>query len=198
MKHSVKNGIHLLAISGLFFAGCGLDIAEIIDELDLDDIEITIDESVNIIQEIDPREAELPVDLAAREEVIFVDNSVDVIVDVSNDLVVEELPDLVLIGFENLTGADIYVTYLVDGVLEGVLVFVDETLLLEYNPCVDEIELLLEEDFDPITGEFIEEFPLEGTLFVNPFDFACGTALIITFDPVAISAETELIDLVIN
>jgi hypothetical protein len=175
-------------------AGCPVDFGDVLD--DLEDLELTIDQSVNIIQEEDPREVVvLPADFDDRGDTIIIADDADVIVDVSEDLVIVELPDITLVGFENLTGFDVYITYAVDGELQGVLVYRNETLLLEY-PCLTLIELIAEEDFDPLTGSFLDEYDLTGIDFVNPFDFECGDALIITIDPFALTASTERIDLI--
>jgi hypothetical protein len=173
--------------------GCNLDLEDVLDELE--ELELTIDRSVNVIQADDPRTVILPTEFDDRGDTIIIDNGVDVIVDVSEQLVIAELPNITLVGFENVTGYDIYVTFLVDGDLQGVLVFDGETLLLEY-PCLSLIELLDEEDFDPFSGVFIDEFDLRGTDFWNPFDFECGDAIIITIDPFAVSATAERIDLI--
>jgi hypothetical protein len=184
----------LTLLSGLVASGCGVlgggDVLE-----DLEDLELRIDRSVNIIQEDDPRRVAPPAGFVDRGDTVIIADDVDIIVDVSEDLVVEELPDITLVGLENLTGYDIYVTYAVDGDVQGALVYEGETLLLEYF-CLEVIELILEEDFDPVTGLFVDEFDLGNAEFINPFDFECGEALIITFDPVEVIAVPERIDLV--
>jgi hypothetical protein len=175
-------------------AGCPIDFEDVLD--DLEDLELTIDQSVNIIQQDDPRDVVVyPADFDDRGDTIIIADDADVIVDVSEDLVLIELPDITLLGFENLTGFDVYITYAVDGEIQGVLVYSGETLLLEY-PCLTLIELFTEEDFDPLTGTFLDEYDLSGNDFVNPFDFECGEALIITIDPFALTATAEQIDLV--
>lgn len=179
----------LLAFPG---AGCNIDIDELEDLLE--DIEININNAVNTIQTDDPRQIALPQPVVDRGNTIIINQTVNVIVDVSNQLVVEELPDITLIGFENITGFDIYLQYLVDGELQGVFVFDGETLLLEY-PCLADIQLLSEEDFDVFSGIFIQEFDLSSVLLLNPFDFECGQAVILTIDPFSVSASTEIIEL---
>jgi len=180
-------------VACLAAAGCNFDFEEVLDELE--ELELTIDRSVNIIQDDDPRTVILPDAFYDRGDTIIIGDDVDVIVDVSTQLVIEELPDITLVGLENVTGFDIYLTFYVDGDLQGVLVFNGETLLLEY-PCLSLIELIGEEDFDPFSGVFVDEFDLTGTDFFNPVDFDCGDAIIITIDPFAVSATAERIDLI--
>ncbi|MCA9244064.1 MAG: hypothetical protein KDA32_08930 [Phycisphaerales bacterium] len=175
---------------GLSMGGCP-NLEEVLSELEK--LELTIDNSVNVVQTQDPRDPNFyPADF---NQPIIISNNADVIFDISTDLVVEVLPDITLLGLENITGYDIYVRYFVDGVEQGVLVFDGETLLLEY-PCVDLVELASEEDFDPIDGVLVDAFDLSDAFFENPFDFICGEALIITFDEFAVTATPERIDLV--
>lgn len=181
-----------LLLSGLSLTGCGLDLEEILDELE--ELELTIDQSVDIIQQIDPRNLVPPQDFVDRGDTVIIDNSVDVIVDVSDDLVYEELPNITLLGFENLTGFDVYITYYADNELQGVFVYDGETLLLEYD-CLTWVDLDWEEDFDPVTGAFWAEYDLDGISF-GPTDFYCGEALIITIDAFGVYATVEYIDLV--
>lgn len=173
--------------------GCvgGDELEDIIDELDLDDIEIEIENEIGVIQSRDPNAIVLPV---ALEEEIIIQEEVTIITEISEQLIIEELPDITLVGFENLTGLDAYYTYFADGVLQGVFVFDGETLLLEY-PCLFDIEVISEEYFDPFTGEFVDSFDLEGAFFENPFDFDCGDAFIISFFEDAIETEATAIDL---
>lgn len=164
--------------------GANIDLEDL-----LEDLQINIDRSVNVIQQRDPRTVVLP---PALQQDIVLNANVDVIVDVRTDIVAARLPDITLLGFENLTGFDIYIQYLADGQIQGIFVFDGETLLLEY-PCLDEIVLLFEEDFDPFTGVFVADFDLIGSEFFNPIDFECGDALILTFFPDAVEANVELI-----
>ncbi len=175
--------------------GCGLegdDIEDIIDELD--EIDLRIGSRVDTIQVVDPRGATLPPVLVERGDTVIIQEEVIIVDDVRTDIIIEEIPDITLVGFENLTGLDGYYRYLADGVLQGVFVFDGETLLLEY-PCLFDIELLSEEYFDPFTGELIDSFDLTGSVFFNPEDFQCGDAFIITFTLDEVFADAEAIDL---
>lgn len=116
------------------------------------------------------------------------------IVDISSDLTVDVLDDITILGFQNLTGYDIYITYAVDDEPQGVLVYDGETLLLEYE-CLTYIDLFTEEDFDPFTGVFVAEYDISDVFF-EPQDFDCGEALIITIDPFGVDVSFEYIDLV--
>ncbi len=155
-------------------AGCRTDLAELLDELD--DLEIIIDNSVNQVQVIDPRTTTVPGGntIVLRDEAVFID-------DVSDDLDPVLLPDITLVAFENQTGFDLYLEFAVDGIFQSIFVFDGESVLLEY-PCLLDIELLREEDYDPVTGQlvFLDD-GLVGTIFFNPDDFICGDAVIFTF-----------------
>ena len=110
------------------------------------------------------------------------------------DIDVVELPDRTVLGFENDTGWDIYITYYADDEFQGVYVYDGEALLLEY-PCLSVIELISEDDVDPYTGVLVDSFDLTGVDFFNPDDFFCGDAFILNFDPYSVSARAEVIDL---
>lgn len=148
----------------------------------LEDLEIVIISEVDAIQVVDPRFDPLDPDLEAalldRGDTIFISEGADVVIDISQELVVEELPDILLLGLENLTGFDIYLEYFADDVLQGVLIFDGETLFIEY-PCLESVDLIFEDDFDVVTGELVGSFDLDA-LFLNGEDFFCGDALIIT------------------
>jgi len=182
----------LVALGGLL-AGCSTGIGEgVLDVLAA--LELDIGDRVTVIQDHDPRMGPLPAGLVGREETIIIADDADVIISITEQLVVEELPNITLLGIENDTGYDIYVRYAVDGAVQGVLVYEGETLLLEY-PCLDAIELLSEEDFDPFTGAFVEEFDLTGIEFLNGLDFFCGEAVIVNIDPFGVDATIETVDL---
>ncbi len=193
-----KNLIALLATAliGATMGGCpDIELEDVLEEL-----EININQVVSDVQTIDPRSNDLILLGDAADTVVVIEDNADVIVDIRDQLVVEELLDINLIGFENLTGFDVYLVFLVDGIEQGVFVFDGETLLLEY-PCIEQLQLLAEEDYDPFTGEFLGDFDLSGLNYFNgdffaaPQDFYCGDALILTIDPIAITAEADLIDL---
>lgn len=170
----------VLAFSSLLVTGGCPSADEIEDILDeLDDIEIEIDQSVNNVQTIVPDDDDLPDVLIQEGDTIIIADDATIVTDVSETLIIEELPDITLVGFENFTGLDAYYQYFVDGEFQGIFVFADETLLIEY-PCLLDIEIVSEEYFDPFTGEFVEGFDVN-EIFFNPDDFFCGDAFIMTF-----------------
>jgi hypothetical protein len=73
-------------------------------------------------------------------------------------------------------------------------VYDGEALLLDY-PCLDVIELISEDDVDPVSGLLVDSFDLTGDNYFNPDDFFCGDAFILNFDPFSISARAEVINL---
>lgn len=154
-----------------------------------------IDRAINAIQTEDPRDFTPPDDLHDRGDTIIIDTDVTVVVNVEQQITVREAPRVTLLGFENLTGADIYIRYEADGEFQGIFIFDGETLLLEY-PCLDDVALLSEDDFDPDTGVFIDSFDLRDIVFLNGPDFGCGEAFIISIDASSVLGSTEAIDLV--
>lgn len=167
--------------------GCDVQVGDL-----LADIELQLNSSVGRIQTRDPRTIVLPPPIAERGDTVIIEAEAEIIVSIQEQLVIEELPNITLLGFENLTGFDMYLTYAADGVIQEVFVFDSETLLLEY-PCLDAVQLLTEEDYDAF-GEFVQSFDLD-TDYFNPEDFFCGDALILTLDPFEVSASIEIIDL---
>ena len=147
--------------------------------------------AVGVIQ---TRPQDLPPVLVERGDTIIIDNRVTIIEDPAYDIDVVELPDRTVLGFENDTGWDIYITYYADDEFQGVYVYDGEALLLEY-PCLSVIELISEDDVDPYTGVLVDSFDLTGVDFFNPDDFFCGDAFILNFDPYSVSARAEVIDL---
>lgn len=182
----IFGGLAMAAVLGFGMGGCPDEIEDILD--DLEEIEINVDNSVNSVQTDIVTDDELPDDLIDEGDTIIIADDATIITDISSDLIITELPDITLVGFENLTDLDAYYTYFVDGQFQGIFVFSGETLLIEY-PCLSDIEISTEEYFDPFTGEFIEGFDV-GAVFFNPDDFICGDALIITFDVDDIFVET--------
>jgi hypothetical protein len=180
------------ALAGFVTTGCDVQVGEVqVGDL-LGDIELQLNSSVDQIQTRDPRAIALPPPIVDRGDTVIIEEEVEIIISVQEQLVIEDLPDITLVGFENLTGFDVYLTYVADGVVQEVFVFAGETLLLEY-PCLDAVQLLTEEDYDEF-GEFVQSFDLEADYF-NPEDFFCGEALILTLDPFEVIASIEIIDL---
>lgn len=185
--------VAVMAALPILAGGCPSsdDIEDILDELDLDDIEFKIESNVDEIQLEDPRFVDLPDDAS---DTVIINNNVTIINNIQEDIVIEELPDVTLLGFENLTGLDAYYQYFADGDLQGIFVFDGETLLLEY-PCLTEIELISEEYFDPFSGVLEESFEIDNAIFERPLDFDCGDAFIVTFTDVDITVDALAIDL---
>ena len=177
--------ISLAALAGLAGTGCDVQVGDL-----LADIELQLNSSVDRIQVSDPRTIVLPPSIVDRGDAVVIWDEVEVIVSLQDQLVIQELPDITLLGIENLTGFDMYLWYTADGVDQEVFVYEGETLLLQY-PCLDAVQLWVEEDYDEF-GNFVQSFDLEADYF-NPEDFYCGEALIITLDPFAVTASIEVI-----
>jgi hypothetical protein len=157
----------------------------------VDNIIARLTGAIGVIQ---TRPQTLPPVLTQQGDTVLIDNSVTIINNPAQDLVFAELPNRTILGFENDTGLDIYIEYFADDELQSVYVYDGGALLLEY-PCLTVIELVSEDDVDPYTGELVDSFDLAGADFVNPYDFACGDAFILNFDPFSINARTEVVSL---
>lgn len=178
--------IAAVGLSLSLVAGCPSGIG-----IDIEDIVARLTSAVGPIQ---TRPQELPPVLVQEGHTILIDASVTIINDPIRDLVVVELPNRTVLGFENDTGWDIYIRYYADDELQGVYVYDGEVLLLDY-PCLSIVELISEDDIDPGTGLRVDSFDLTGADFFNPEDFYCGDAFILNFDPWTISARAEVIPL---
>ena len=190
------------AAISLMLGGCTVDLGQLADLVTVvgtDEDGATNDEAsrlegaVGSVQTEDPRDAALPDELVDEGDTLVIDADVDVIFDVEEDLVVVELPDSTVVGFDNQTGLDIFVQFFADDELQGIYVYSGETLLLDY-PCLGAIELVSEDDIDPFTGIVVDSFDLED-LYLNPEDFICGDAVIVPFEPETVEIVVEYIDL---
>lgn len=148
--------------------------------------------AVTSVQADDPRTIDLPTPVVDRSDTVIIDDSVDVIVNIEQDLVAADLPDQTVLGIANHAGFDIYVRYFANAELQAVYVFDGDTLLLAYS-CLDSVEFLSEDDFAPDTGELVDSFDLTNALFVNPGDFICGDAFIVTFNPLDVEAVIQTV-----
>jgi hypothetical protein len=181
----VAIAISLALLSGLAGTGCDVQVGGLLANID-----VQFNDLVDRIQVHDPRTIVLPAPIVDRGDAVVIEDGVEVIVSIEDQLVIQDLPNLTLLGIENLTGFDMYLSYTADGVDQEVFVFDGETLLLLY-PCLDAVQLWSEEDYDEF-GNFVQSFDLEADYF-NPEDFYCGDALIITLDAFAVTASIEVI-----
>ncbi|MCG3128083.1 MAG: hypothetical protein CHACPFDD_02957 [Phycisphaerae bacterium] len=188
-----RAGRMALALAAIFTAPAGCIDADELEDL-IDEVGDELEDLFDEIQESDPRLILLPDEAVDRGNTVIIQQDVEIITVVNEQITVEELPDLTLLAFENLSGADLYVRYSVDGVVQAVFIFDGETLLLDYE-CLDEVELIRQEEFDPFTGVFIDGFDLLDGLFLNDVDFICGDALIFTFDEFGPTATVEPVEL---
>ena len=176
--------IVVVCLSASLLAGCGGGING-------NDIAALLANAVGLIQ---TRPQELPPVLVQEGDTILIDASATIIVNPAEDIVLAELPNLTVLGFENDTDWDMYIKYHADGELQGIYVYQGEALLLQY-PCLNEVALVSEDDIDPVTGALVDSFDLTGSIFVNPDDFFCGDALILNFDPFSVTARAEVVNL---
>ena len=105
-----------------------------------------------------------------------------------------EVSDTSFLAFDNQTGFDIYLQYTVDGTGEAIFVADGETALLQY-PCIGEVVLDTEDDFDPVTGDAGQTWNFNNVSYSNPYDFGCGDLLLLTINPDGVSQDTTTLNL---
>lgn len=178
----------------LFSTGCtgllglsGDDLEDVLDE-----IEDALDDTYIAIQQQSQTSIIVP-DTGGNLDVVLSQN-VLVVDDPSADLAFVSLPNIVLLGFENLSGLDLFVVYRVDGVEQSIFVYDGETVLLSY-PCFADFELIADYAYEPFSGAYFGLVEYQDFYFVNPTDFICGDYLLITYEPDRVIAEPLTIDL---
>ncbi len=174
------------ALTALNMGGCNVTIPSTLVTAQTD-----IQNTVGTIQAEDPRNISLPTPIVTHGDTIVLDPSVVVITDVATQVVVQDVPDITVLGFDNATGFDMYLRYYADGQLQAVWVNDGDSLLLQYA-CLSDVELISEDHFDPATGDFVEGFDYSGDVFSRPTDFDCGDAFILTFDPQVVTAHPPI------
>jgi len=187
----------LTVLTVLVPGGCNIDLQFVPGDGDTDGTSTggvtRLRSAVGTVQADDPRAVDLPEVLVDAGDTVIINQDVNVIINIEDELVVEELPDVTVLGFDNQTGFDLYLRYLADDESQGVYVYDGETLLLEY-PCLTVVELLSEDDLDPLDGLLVDSFELTDVYF-NPDDFVCGDALVLVFDPLTVEITVELVEL---
>jgi hypothetical protein len=149
--------------------------------------------AIEVFQVEDTRFIALPEAAVQRGDVILVDPDVVQITTVE-ELVVNPLPDVTVLGLKNRSGFDAFFRYVVDGEPQAVFVFDQETLVLQY-PCLQTIEFLSQEEFEPVTGAFAGSFPASLVELSNPTGFSCGDALILQINADGLIGPRQLISL---
>jgi hypothetical protein len=111
----MRNLIFIITIglSLSLVAGCPSGIG-----LDLENVAARLSSAVGVIQ---TRPQTLPPVLVQEGDTILIDASVTIINDPARDIAVVELPNRTVLGFENDTGWDIYITYYIDDELQSVV-----------------------------------------------------------------------------
>ncbi len=153
-----------------------------------------LEQTVAALQDIDPRDIALPAVLVTSDDTVVIEPDVVVISDIQTQLEPVDLSGDTVLGFVNDSGADLFIEFLADGVLQDVFVFDGDTLLLDY-PCLTTIDLLSDIEIDPASEEVIATLDLTGVSFFNPDDFVCGEAVLLTFTPGATAIGVDVIDL---
>lgn len=192
MKTRTRSAVGVLGLALLVMpnaVGCQTDLTEFLQALQ--SIEININGAVNQLQTRDPRDPDFMVPGGRN---LMITEGVDLITDPSDQLDPDGFDEVLLIGFENTSGNDMYIEYMVDAEFQAIFVFDGETILLEY-PCATSLEVTLQEDYDPTDFMLVNTLDWTGTTFSSPDDFDCASALILTLDGTSVSAEPELIEL---
>jgi hypothetical protein len=143
------------------------------------------------IQTSDPRSIELSDDADSRGDSVNISSNAEFITSVANQITAAELPTISLVGFDNQTGFNMLLTFTIDSVTQEAFVLDGDTLLLKY-PCIGRVQLTDEVDFDPVTGDFVQEFALDsfGSLLIRGIDFNCGDYVVFSITPDEVIWET--------
>lgn len=190
----------LILVAGL---STGTGCTGLFDSDDLEDLLEEAAESVNAVidnlQERSPFVVPERVDLASAGVIVDGTSNTILIDDFAADVPADALLDSTFVAFTNDTGFDIVVEY---RVVIGATIFDDavfvydlETVMLSY-PCADFVSVLAEYDFDPVTGEFIQEFSFSNLTKARWFDFECSDLLEFVFTPEFVDTTVSIVDLV--
>lgn len=197
----------LARMAGLavLFVGLGATTgcSGLFDSGDLEDLLEEAAESVNAVidnlQEQNPFVVPARVDLASAGVIVDGTSNTIFIDEFVTDVPADSLLDSTFIAFTNDTGFDIVVEYQViigaTVIDDAVFVYDLETVLLGH-PCADFVTVLAEYDFDPITGEFIQDFQFSSLTKARWFDFQCSDLLEFVFTPDFVDTTVSIVDLV--
>ncbi len=146
-----------------------------------------LNSNINSLQTLDPRALSgLPPGVAADFYGDFLD-------DPAAQFTELELENSVILGFENMTPNDVYVTYRVDGVTQSVYVIQDQTVVIGYG-CLSIVELVSQTQYDIGTGAAAGTFDFVLGPLVKPADFTCGQILILSIGDLGIASLANVID----
>ncbi len=177
-KLTLKGLVMCLACAALM-GGCNLDDF-------LEDVDIDIDKDAPLILDDEP---------VIIEQNVVIEETV--IYETREEIVIETIPDVTLLTFENFTGYDIVLSYYVDDFTgefyEEVLIFDGEVMYLEY-PCLFSIQLDWEDDFD-FDGFYVGSYDLFDIYLEEGFEYFCGDEIIVTFDEFSVTTTVLPIDL---
>ncbi len=149
--------------------------------------------ALEVIQVEDPQFIALPEAAVQRGDVVEISPQVIQIASV-DELTVNPLPGVTVLGFKNRSGFDIFFRYVADGEPQAVFVFDQETLVLQY-PCLHTIEFLTQDEFEPVTGVFVDSFPVSLVVLSNPTAFRCGEAIVLRIETAGVVSSTQVIAL---
>jgi hypothetical protein len=192
-------GIVILAAGVCASTGC----QGLIDPDELEDLLEEAAESVNSV--IDNLQSRSPYVVPARTDLaragVIVDGTSNTIVidEFAADVPASSLLASTFVAFTNDTGFDIVVEYRVvvgtTVIDDAAFVYDLETVLLGH-PCADFVTVLAEYDFDPLTGEFIQDFQFPSLTKARLFDYECSDLLEFVFTPEFVDATVSIVDLV--
>lgn len=177
-----------LGLVGLSVGGCPGTVAVVRQGIR------QLENTVVTVQTVSPLDIALPETLVTLNDTVVIQPDVIVISDIQTQLVPLNLSGDTVLGFVNDSGADVFIEFLADGVVQDVFVLDGDTLLLDF-PCLTQVDLLSSIELDPVTGDVLVILDLSGETFLNPDDFICGDAVLMTFFPESISVGLDVIDL---
>jgi hypothetical protein len=104
---------------------------------------------------------------------------------------VEIVPDISVITFENFTDFDIAIGYFIEGIPQSVLLPIGQAVSIEYDPCLADLQLDYEDDFDPVSGLYAGSFDLSDVALLEGSDYFCGDEIFFTFEPDAVFVAAQ-------
>lgn len=149
--------------------------------------------AIGVVQIEDPRFIALPDAAIQRGDIVSIDPDAIQITTVEQ-LVVNPLPDMTVLALKSISGFDIFIRYIADGEPQAVFVYDNETLVLQY-PCIRTLEFVTQDEFEPVTGLFVDTFPVSTELLNNPVNFTCGDAIVLAMDAEGVVPSTQVIPL---
>ncbi len=186
-KRMLSSMVALGLVAGVGNTGCNTDLTALVQELGNFDFSGLLG-AVGQLQSVDPRG---PGVMLPDDREVNVIEGANFITDFENQLGPQGFEDSVLVGFENVSDADMFIEYTVGDMPQALFVFDGEALFFEY-PCADSIAVTRFESYDPDTFDLLDEQDLADTTFAAEDDFECGDVLFLEFDGTDVTQVDDL------